>query len=191
MTSDAHYLAFDAETGGTDTDKTLLTLYLACLDLDFNVLAELELAIKPDNGVYQLAAEAMDINKIDIVAHDKIAKTESEAAKELYNFINVHSNKGSKKLIPIGHNVSFDIDFIVSKLLAKKTWDQFVSYRKLDTATIGQFLIEAGLLPASITASLGSLAKYYGISFNAHMAKDDTLATVEVLRNMMNLVIDR
>jgi DNA polymerase III epsilon subunit-like protein len=185
------YIAFDAETGGTETTTSLLTLYLCVLDEHFNVVADLDLKVKPNAGApYVITAEALRINKINLGEHDVTASTEGECAQELRAFLWNHSMNGKVKLVPIGHNVGFDEDFIFAHLLGKKAWNNYVSYRKLDTAAIAQFLKASGKLPESVPGSLGSLVEHLNLRFDsagAHNAKADTLATVDVLKEMLKL----
>lgn len=180
------YLTIDVETGGIGKDKSLLTAYFGMLDENFKLVDGLLLHTKPNDGIYAITAEALTINGIDLIAHDKMAMTETQAAPVLYEWLKKHSNSGAIKLIPVGHNVHFDIDFIVSKLINKKTWDKFVTYRTLDTGTVGLFLMKAGLIP-EISASLGSLAKHFGVEFKAHTADGDALATAECMKRMLDL----
>lgn len=184
-TNRVSFIGLDVESGGLDTSKSLLTAYLVILDKDMNIVDELDLRIKPNDGIYHLAAEAMAVNGIDIIKHDAESITASDAATSIYNFLEKNNPKGMVKLIPIGHNVVFDIEFICAHTLSKKSWQKYCSYRTLDTGTISQFLIERGELP-DMKASLGTLAAHFGIEFVAHTAKGDTLACVEVMKRFLN-----
>ena len=194
------YLAIDIETGGIGHDKSLLTVYMTVLDENFNQdfkagkNRELELLIKPESGVYQVTAEALNVNGIDLIKHDANAVIPADAKSIVYNFLNFHSNNGQEKLIPLGHGVQFDVKFITEspdKLVSKKTWDHFVSYRVLDTATIGQFLKDTGRAPTEISGSLSSWANHFGIdASNAHDAKADVEMSVAIYKKFKELVED-
>ena len=109
--SNAYYVAFDNETGGLTKDCSLLTSHFIIADEQLNVIEELGLVIKPnDHQPYRVQATALAVNKINLIEHDKVAITQSEAAQKLFLFLKKHSNNGQIKLIPIGHNVSFDIE---------------------------------------------------------------------------------
>lgn len=182
------YIAFDLETGGLNKSCSILTAYFVVLDSDLTTIhGELDLKIKPDKGEnYSVTAEALGINGINIIEHDKTAVTLSEASKQLFEFVKKHSNSGELKLIPVGHNVYFDEEFIKEHMLSGPTWEQFVSYRRMDTGVIAQFLRLTNKIPKGTKGSLSSLASHYGVKLtNAHSAKDDTLATVKVLRKML------
>ncbi len=185
MTGKPTYLAFDMETGGITTDYSLLTAYFAVLDEGFNIITELELAMKPRDGRYFISAGALRVNNINLVEHDKVAITYEDAATKLYNLLNFVCGPTKTKLVPIGHNVFFDEEFVYSYLITKKNWQQFVSYRRLDTQVIAQYKKMKGELPEAVSGSLESLAKHYDVVNPApHTGKGDTLTTVSVLQRM-------
>lgn len=185
------YIAFDCETGGLDTGiSSLLTVYFVVFDRDFKVLGELDLKIKPDKGMnYVVSAEALGINKIDLVAHDAdpATITLSQAKAALYSFLQTHNSDGKTKLIPVGHNIYFDQGVVLAHLISRGTWHKFCSYRLLDTGVILQFLKLTGHVPHDVTGSLTSIIEYFDIpvSGNMHEAKTDTVATVKALRALM------
>ena len=182
-----NFLAFDCETGGLESDRSLLTAYFVALDENFRVLGELDLAIKPDdNGPYLVDAQALDVNGIDLVEHDKVAIPMKEAKRQLYDFLSTHKPEGKGKLIPIGQNIYFDIDCVLRNMLKKKVWDQFVSYHPVDTAGIATVMKMLGLIPKGEKTRLTNLCEMFNVSLtNAHDAKADTVATVKVLRAML------
>lgn len=185
------YIAFDCETGGLNPDSSLLTVYFVVLDSDLTtILGELDLKVKPNaGGSYKVSGEALGINKINLIEHDKIAITEGEAAQKLYAFLQLHNPMGSHKLIPVGHNVVFDELFIKEHLISSANWGKFVSYRHLDTGGISELLRATGHMPRDVKGSLGSIAEFLNIKFDdAHTAKGDTLATVKVLRKIIRLL---
>lgn len=181
------YIAFDVEAGGVDVEHSLLSAYFVVIDDDLKtVYGELDLLVKPDNGNYVATAQALEVNKIDLIAHDKIAITESKAGQLLFNFLKEHAQNGTTKLIPLGHNISFDVEFIKKHLL-KKAFNQFVSYRMLDTASVVQFFKLAGLVSRDLAGSLSEIAIHFGIStiMNVpHTAKGDTWMAIEILRKL-------
>jgi DNA polymerase III alpha subunit (gram-positive type) len=183
------YIAFDCETGGLDPQtNSLLTAYFVVFDRNFNVLGELDLKIKPDKGgSYVLTSEAMGINKIDIVEHDKKAIPLSQAKSDLYNFLQAHNPDGKSKLIPVGHNIYFDEDFVCNTLISRANWNKFCSYRRLDTGVVLQFLKLTKVIPTDVTGSLQSIVEYFNIPKKGeyHDAKTDTILTVKILKAML------
>lgn len=187
------FFLFDCETGGKNPKTSLLTLYGMILDDKLRVMDTIDLKIKPGNGLYHITAEALSVNKIDIVAHDTVANPEKDVAGEFYDFVCKHS-LGDTRMIPVGHNLSFDIRFVKRHLLRADNaegdyWSKFFSYRTLDTATIAHFLILAGKLPTSLDCSLESLANHFGFDYSkAHNAQFDAELTLNVLKKLIGLV---
>ncbi len=190
----AKYIALDTETGGIGHDKALLSVYFMTLDRDFNFIDSLMLNVKPNDGIYNVTAEALNINKINLVDHDKYSLTYSAAGGLLRDYLIKHTDSDKTKLIPIGHNVSFDLDFLYSKLLNKTEAQKYLSYRILDTGVIAQFFKALGIMPESVTGSLGSLVKHFNIlgpeasGGTFHTADMDTIMTVEVLKAMIDII---
>ena len=182
------YLALDVETGGVTPETSLLTAYLAVLDDAFHIVDELDLKLKPEDGNYVVTAQALSINKINLVEHDKVAMPYSKAKTPLYQFL--ERNYQGEKLIPVGHGVSFDVRRVSSILISQGSWENFVSYRLLDTGNAAQFLRAAGLFPKNVSGSLGSLVAHFGLPSKGelHDARTDTLQTVEVLKKLLKIV---
>jgi hypothetical protein len=182
------YLGTDAETGGIELDKSLLSAYFVVLDENFQKVDDLYLLIKPNAGKpYVVTAEALEINKINLIEHDRVAITESEAGGKLREFLVRNATNG--RLIPLGHNVTFDLEFYFEHLLNKREFQKYASYRVADTGVVGQYLKDAKKIPDTIPGSLGSYVEYFGLQFAeaAHEPLSDTWAAVDVYREMLKL----
>lgn len=186
------FIAFDTETGGLDNQKTdILTAYFAILDENFQLQAELDLKVRPDgDDPYRVTAGALSINNINIIKHHKEALTKTDAAECLKTFLRNYKPAGRERLVPVGHNVLFDIGFVQEHLLPKKDWDCYCSHRKIDTADIAYFLsLPPNEKINSKNFALESLVEYFNLPKAAmHNAKNDTLATIMILREMRKLV---
>lgn len=184
------YLILDTETGGIGIDKSLLTAFFVVTDDQFRPIDELSLELKPNDGIYRTTGEALEINKIDLKTHDKVAVTYSVGGTALYNFLKKNSDGGKIKLVPVGHGFSGDLDHIFDKLVSRNTWESFVSYRRLDTSVALQFLKACGVFPETVSGSLASIVEYFNIKLpgELHTAKADTLLTLEVLKNLISTV---
>lgn len=182
------FISMDVETGGIETDKSLLELFVAVLDDKMKIVDKIHLKIKPDDGIYKVTSGALNVNKIDLTVHDAAAITESQASTKLYEFLEKVNPGGKLKLIPLGHVVSFDVQWVTAKLISTPTWNKYVSYRLLDSAVVGLFLKELGLIPSQVQGSLGSYVQFFDIEHGTlHTAEADVLATIEVLKAMMKL----
>ena len=183
--SDTLYLPFDTETGGITHESCLLSAHFAVCDAQYNVIDELDLLTKPDDGRYVVTAEALSINKINLIEHDKVALTYGQAGGKLREFILRHSNNGKIKLVPMGKNIGFDVAKITGTILGKKTWNQYVSYRVYDMTTLVLYLKRTGKLPADAPDSLEGLAKkFFGLEYEAHTARGDNMVGIEVFKRL-------
>lgn len=189
----SYYLLFDTETGGIPDECSLLTAYFGLFKYENDTMTqidELNLAIKPDNGLYVTTVEGLSVNQIDLVKHDKIAIFQKKAGTLLYDKLRTwYTDNKFNKLIPVGHNVAFDIRRAKTNLVSTGSWDQFVSYRVLDTCTIAQFLRVTGKLPVDLSCSLTNLGEYFNVQVNGvpHEAKYDVLVTAKVLENLFKI----
>ena len=183
------FIAFDNETGGVAPETSLLTVYFAILDDNLNQIDELDLYLKPNDGKpYIVEAGGLEVNKIDLIAHDKIAMPYSAGGQLLVNLLRKHAI-GKEKLTPLGHNVPFDIAGVNNHLLGAKTWNQFVSYKIQDTQQNASFLQRKGLYPADKSVRLQTLIEHFNIQVpgELHTSKYDTLCTVEVYKALLRL----
>ena len=186
-------IAFDCETGGLGDDVSLLTVWFGIYNDKFELLDELPLKIRPKDGIYHIQAQALEVNKIDIIEHDMVAITKSEAGKLLFNFLK--KNKGDDILIPVGHNIAGDVRWVNQHLLNADTFNQFCSYRKLDSSTIAMFLMMAGVLTGVKRAGLGNLIERFEldkeIEGKAHEERYDAIASIMSVKKMLELLKER
>ena len=177
------YLAYDTETGSlAPTNGSLLTVTFRVLDAQLQELETLELTTKPEDEVYLVKASALNVNKIDLVKHNETAITYGEARGKLLNFLNRHSDAGTNKLTPIGFVVSHDDGFVQTHLVTQKEWEAHVSHRKLDVASVVEFLKFCMIIPSSI-GGLEKTAKFFGVhEEGAHNATVDVNMTLNVLK---------
>jgi DNA polymerase III alpha subunit (gram-positive type) len=183
------YLGLDVETGGIEGDVSLLTAYFGVWNKDFTLVDELDLKLIPDDGIYKVRGDALAVNKIDLTELAKVAMTYKQGGTALYKFLDYNALQAGDMLIPLGHNVFYDVECIQKNLISKGSWLSKVSYRTLDTMPIARFLKDAGKLDIE-GISLGKLIEYFGIEIDgvAHEAKYDALATVEVYKRMLALI---
>jgi oligoribonuclease (3'-5' exoribonuclease) len=201
------YIFLDNEMGGLEREKySLLTLYLMATDDAFNVIGDLYLYLKPDDGIYRVCAEAMNVNKIDLVVHDIKAITYKEAGTKLYKWLQsitgigvpqsggTRTENASNKATIVGHGVYGDVEWICYHLMNKATWEIFTSYRKLDTSAVCQFLKACDLFPESVSGSLTSIAKYFDVPVDeneCHSAEYDTKLTFQVFLKLRELLLSK
>jgi len=177
--------------GGLERDKySLLTVYLLATDDQFNEIGSLYLHLKPEDGIYRVCGEAMNVNRIDLKVHDRLAITYKEGGTKLYNWLKDLTDNGKNKFTVVGHGVYGDVEWIIytGNLMSRGSWETFTSYRKLDTQAVCQFLKACGLFPETVSGSLISIAQYFGIAVDenaAHDAKYDTELTFKVFQALV------
>jgi DNA polymerase III alpha subunit (gram-positive type) len=187
------YVPLDCETGGLDPKTSdLLTLYISVIDDNFQILEELDLKLKPDNDRLPVTeAGAMKVNGIDLQKHlaDPSTLTYSEAKEKISTMLKKHRLPGRySNLIPLGHNIPFDLNFISHHIMRKDEWEKFCHYRNIDTNPIIWLLKDSGWFPRDL-GNLGSVVDFLNLpKRNAHSAKDDTLMTVDVYKKLLEIM---
>ena len=174
------YVFIDTETGGLSPDYSLLTLAAAITDENFNVLDQMYFGIHAP--VYCVTPEAMATNQINLAEHAKTALSVPAATARLREFL-IHGAALTKrkKLVPAGHNVSFDIRFIHAQLMPEDEWREYCTYPALDTAGVARFMIAANRISGS--CSLVALRELFKIETGvAHNAQSDVLASIALAR---------
>jgi DNA polymerase III epsilon subunit-like protein len=182
------YIAFDCETTGLDDKSNLLTVSFIILDKHLNKKDSVNISLKQGNGYY-VTPYALEVNKIDIIKHHNTSLDLIDARKLLLKFLD--KNYNSFCLIPIGHNVNFDIKFIKkSGLLTDKEWNKYISCNSLDTISVAQFLKLSGKLHERTSLSLINLCNSCNLERNEqleHSSAYDIEMTIKLLKHFLNL----
>lgn len=181
------YISFDTETSGLDPTKcNLLTVCFIVLDSELNEIDRLNISLKQVN--YYINVEALKVNRINLIKHHDSSIDIMDARNKLHNFLNKYKTQYS--LIPIGHNIKFDISFIKSSgLLIENEYLKYISFNSIDTISIAQFLKLSGKLPKQQSVSLINLCKYAKINQrenDEHTAEYDTEMTIKLLKYFMD-----
>ena len=188
------YIPLDTETGGLDPKNSdLLTIYISVFNESFTILDELDLKLKPDGDRLPVTeAGAMKVNGIDLQKHlsDPATITYSQAKEQIQAMLKKHLKKNGRysNLIPMGHNIPFDLNFIQHHIMDKVEWEKFCHYRNVDTNPIVWLMKDSGWWPSDL-GNLGSVVDYLNLpKRNAHNAKEDTLMMVDVYRKMLEIM---
>ena len=177
------YLAFDTETTGLFDNCNVLTAYFIILDKDLNELDSLDLKIK--YNFYTIYTKAMEINKIDLIEHDKIALTKEEAINKLELFLN--KNKTHEKFSIMGHNVVFDLKMLKSNgIFTDELIETYILEDCVDTLILARKLKKEKRISQYQSLSLNKICNYYDISLDSndkfHNAEYDIRMTVELYK---------
>jgi len=185
------YISLDTEGGGLDTSYSLLTASFIVFDEHNDCLDSLNLKLKPKDGKYMLSAEAMAVNRIDIVEHDKAAITYEDGRMLLKNFLlGVKEKYG--RLTAMGQHIDFDFDFIFEYLIDENDWLKYVDRRPIDLISISRFFQIKGLIPKTQILNLQSLCKYFEIDVDdsiTHTADFDTSLNIKLFKKYLSYEI--
>lgn len=188
-----YYFFIDVETGGLSLDCSLLTFDGTLLDADLNPVASIALKMKPDDGLYRIQAEAMKVNKIDLLSHDKGAIPISEARRQLQAWIDHWIPLGAKnpeeRVVTVGQNVWYDIEFIQSTLYPE--WKKVFSRRVIDLQAISLLWKAAKIMPPKQRISLSEMVKYHNIDIDVekmHASDVDVQASIEIFKKYARML---
>lgn len=171
-------LFIDTETGGTDPEKhSLLSVGFAIWE-DGRVYCDTEYKLK--HATYNVTAEALAINGIDLVEHGKTALDLPTFGSFVHDFLLRHL--GAEKAWLAGHNPAFDRAFLFATL--PKLKDRF-HYRLLDTSSLLTFLIDSGSIDLE-SNGLEEALDYFNIGKGQfHSAGNDAKVTAQLYTRLI------
>lgn len=168
----------DTETGGRDPARhPLLTVGLVTLTPEGEVTRPLHLRVRHRH--YDVDAEAMAVNGIDLEAHHAGALPPEEAAQAVRAY-----TREVGRVVLGGHNLQFDLGFL--RVLLPDLGQVFRRGR-VDTKLAAQFLIHAGLLPRKLGTPLDQLAGHFGLEYRAHDALEDATVTARLYAELLRV----
>lgn len=182
----SNYIVFDCETGGLDETKNPITQYAAVI-LDGSTLKEIdrwETFVKPygDLVIEQQALDATMVTMSDINKGMNL----KDFVSTMTEFWQVHMVKTKVKemgrLIPVGHNVTFDIRFLnyALGLQDRKNVDLWMYPNIIDTFPLAKMTWG---IKGDEKLNLGACCDRAKIRLtDAHGAMNDVEATAELFR---------
>lgn len=189
------YLFIDTETGGLTPDHSLLTISAIVADSDFQPIqggnASDTLYMELRHDTYVVTPEALAVNKLDLIHHSARGLKPDQARGRFAEFLSAaYEICGRKKMIPAGHNVAYDLEYIWRYLMPPDEWRKFCTYPALDTVIIARFFKAVGIIEED-KFKLTELCEMFGIKIeNAHHAEADNKAALAVARHYANVIYD-
>lgn len=183
----SNFIVFDCETGGLDENKNPITQYAAMV-LDGRTLKEIdrwETYVKPYNDL-EITKEALEKTMVNIsdINSGLSLKEFVAVAKEFWKQHQVRTKyKDMGRLVPVGHNITFDIRFINKAMeldgskedMFKTHYENFIDTFALAKLTWG--------IKGDEKLRLGICAERADIVLtDAHGAMNDVEATADLLR---------
>lgn len=183
------YIVFDCETGGLDETKNPITQF-ACVILDGTTLKETdrwETYVKPYAGlkIEQDVLEHTMVTMSDINSGVDLALFTSTLTKFLESHRAKTRNREMGRLVPVGHNVTFDIRFINAALALadyEEDLSEWLYPNLIDTFALGKMTWGVGK-DRDEKLNLGTCCERAKIKLtDAHGAMNDVEATAELFR---------
>lgn len=180
------YIVFDCETGGLDETKNPITQYAAVI-LDGKTLKEkdrFETFIKPYNDLI-IEKQALE--------HTMVTMSDINSGITLCRFVKTvtdwwESHRAKSKvremgrLVPVGHNVTFDLRFINYALALEGagTTEEWMYPNLIDTFSLGKMAFG---IEGDEKLNLGACCERAKIKLtDAHGAMNDVEATADLFR---------
>ena len=185
----AKYLYLDTETGGLSAAKdALLTVGLVAHDDELGILDTTHIQVLPEGRI--VGGKALEVNKINMNAHNIQAMSRLDAARAVVAFVRKNFGTGFNDMpLMIGHNVKFDVGFM-DALWESTGVKQPYHYHAMCTMGIAQVCKQLGVLETA-NLKLDTLVKKFNIEFGAegaHNSLADALATRLVHIELVNLL---
>ncbi|MBU1045460.1 MAG: 3'-5' exonuclease [Candidatus Omnitrophica bacterium] len=181
-----HRLIIDTETTGLSPRfNKILTVGLLSIDVEpthLKILNQNHIFIKHPH--YNTQAEAMKVNKIDLVKHELHAVHPQKACDQINTFI---KNNKLKTTPIVGHCIHFDKGFL-DALFQQGETESLLHTESEDTRSIWKNLQRRMLIPSHLRATLGTLAQHFDIDYKkAHDALADCHITAKVYHQLLRL----
>ncbi len=180
----------DFETGGLNPEvhSPLQLAVMFVKNNDFETAVAEEMYVKLED--YVLTPKAMEINGLDLQEIYSKGKTPREIVQIFKNAREV----AKEKLVIVGQNVNFDINFLKAlfKLAnCEKDFSYVFSYRSIDLQSILFFLNDTKVqdLPDD-RVNLDTAMEFYNVPIpkDRHTALADIISTAKVYEKAINLI---
>lgn len=183
----ARFFAFDVETTGLDPAKDeIIQFAYQLLDAQLNVISSRSIFVWPrDASVSNEAARVNGYSNVKWSTNNAVSQ--AELFQTLKDTLSAY-----KRLVPLGHNVKFDLDFL--KALFEKHGDpkafrESLSFHAFDTVAMAMFFdftVHGGL---NGSYKLTDLTQRFSIVHDAaHTADSDISATVALFKQLTQLL---
>lgn len=183
-------VVFDFETSGLDVEKGAEPHQLAAIMLEYSPTQELvEISRFCERNMYLNQPQQASLKALSISNKTLEEVQSGENPKIVFeDFLTwiVENISIGEKVIPAGHNVHFDINFMkkaFDNYLNPFKYEQVFDYHTVCIFTLANFWLT---IVRNVTkkSSLVNLTKHYGIPHEPHTAMNDVEATVEVLKRL-------
>lgn len=189
------YLFIDTETTGLNpfnNDVIEIGAVIYEDDADMNPVEVARfIGAMPSGTGQEINIEALQVNGRNLI--DDTVQENNELRKQiLMGFAQWLIKYVNKDTLIIGHNISFDLEFIKQAgVRANLDFDKILSSRKaIDTRQLAMFLHDAGVIDVKNFRLVTIHNELFGLNReeNAHLAIADTLHTADVYFKMRDMI---
>ncbi len=190
MSYDLPVLVLDTETGGLSSkDHSLLTVAGVAWTPDAPPRPLFSLMVKEEP--LSTTPKAMQVNRLDLEQIKREGLSPRQTVEAIRYALDQHYGVQRPPLCLAGHNIGFDVGFMQRLYrLAKQDYKRDFSRKTLDTVTLFQFTMAAGVLPPG-KADGDSMFRAFQIPLaeeHRHTALGDAWATALALSRMADLL---
>lgn len=167
---DASFIVVDVETTGSNAEKNRV-FDIACIRVENGeIVSEYSSLINPHQFIPPFIANMTGVSNEKVYS----APESSVVFKEVYKFL------FDKPAIFVAHNAQFDLAFV------RETFKRMGI--NMEIPVLCTLKLAKRLMPKALKKNVGSLADYFGHNIRKrHRAYDDTLATVVILNEFLEI----
>jgi ribonuclease T len=188
-----NFCIIDLETGGLDSNKdAVLEVAMVICNDSFKDLAVYESYVLPFQNLF-VNEKALKVTNLKMEIINKEGVEEKKVVEAIIDKLKSVNESGTGKGLPIivGHNIQFDINFLV-KMFARYNYDfnNFVSGVRIDTLGLAKIMWGSMLgYKEAKSYKLGDCCQREGVSVaDSHRALNDVMATKGLLQFFVNLM---
>jgi len=178
-------LFLDVETTGINPSKNGLIQIACIVEIDGVVKDTCHLKIRPfeKDVIDQSALDTVGVTLEEIMKYEDANVAYFRLRKILEKYVDVYDKNKSNKLIPVGYNVQFDLDFLDA--FFRKNQDKYIgsffNWRKLDVLQMFYWRHYLGIDNLD-SYKLEKVCEKYNIKLEAHDALNDIEATRQLFK---------
>ncbi len=182
----------DTETTGLDPNVHEVIQAAFIIEENGKILGENEFTFRPKNFDV-ISQESLDVNGITVAELKKYPPAHLSFAR-MEKWLNQFIDRFDKndKMYPVGYNVKFDIQFMVS-LFESNNNPYFGSYFNFKTIDLLSLMYLHDFMGTHKLKNykLGTVSEHYGLSPSTHDAMDDVRTTRELCHKFLLPYITR
>lgn len=181
------YIVIDTETGGLDFKTNALIEVSYAIIINRFIPVRRQLLMFDRKHITEKALEINNYKMEDIRTYDGPMQAVVQFIEDIDKVVKAYDP--TEKIIPVGHNVMFDMKFIKQWMEDMNEGEFYWMFfaKPLDTLTLAREARDRGWILTE-NAKLETIAEYFGCErVGAHTAKVDVEMTIDVLEQLLRI----